>query len=151
VWQWNQGSCPICAAPTTLIATPSGEREIASLRVGDWVYSVNDGAIEAVPIVSLGSTPVTRHSVVRVTLKSGAVLEISPGHPTADGRLFGDLGRSDLLDGTEIEDARLVPYDYDRTYDILPGSDTGTYFAAGALIGSTLRADSTDPGPPQRW
>jgi hypothetical protein len=138
VWQWNQGSCPICAAPTTLIATPSGEREIASLRVGDWVYSVNDGAIEAVKIVALGSTPVTQHSVVRVTLKGGAVLEISPGHPTADGRLFGELGRGDLLDGTEIDDAGLVPYVYDRTYDILPGSDTGTYFASGALIGSTL-------------
>jgi hypothetical protein len=34
--------------------------------------------------------------------------------------------------------AELVPYAYDAAYDILPASSTGTYSAAGALIGSTL-------------
>jgi hypothetical protein len=76
---------------------------------------------------------------MRVTLRSGSVLEISPGHPTADGRRFGELQAGDLLDDQDpVTDARLVPYTYDRTYDILPASDTGTYFAGGALIGSTL-------------
>jgi hypothetical protein len=92
-----------------------------------------------VPIVRAGHTRVQNHRVVRVELDSGAVLEISPGHPTADGRLFGDLVAGSRLDTThEIVAARLVPYEHDATYDILPRSSTGTYFAAGALVGSTL-------------
>lgn len=139
VWQWGRGYCPVCAAPDTPIATPSGERPIASLRVGDLVYSVNDGAIRAVPIILAAHTPVRAHRVVRVELDGGRVLEISPGHPTADGRTFADLVTGGLLDEQhEVVSARLVPYSYDATYDILPDSSTETYFAAGALIGSTL-------------
>jgi hypothetical protein len=59
-------------------------------------------------------------------------------HPTADGRFFGELAPGDWLGGREVASARVVPYADDATYDILPDSDTGTYFAAGALIGSTL-------------
>jgi hypothetical protein len=33
---------------------------------------------------------------------------------------------------------KLVPYDGKATYDILPATSTGFYFAGGALIGSTL-------------
>jgi hypothetical protein len=33
----------------------------------------------------------------------------------------------------------MVPYRYAYTYDILPGSSTGTYVASGLLIGSTLK------------
>jgi len=74
-----------------------------------------------------------------VVLDSGAVLEISPGHPTADGRTFGDLAASSRLDDQHrVVSAAIVPYDHDATYDILPASDTGTYYAAGTLIGSTL-------------
>jgi hypothetical protein len=31
-----------------------------------------------------------------------------------------------------------VPYLHDATYDILPDSSSGAYFASGVLIGSTL-------------
>ena len=59
--------------------------------------------------------------------------------PTADGRLFGDLVAGDQLDQQRaVAAAELVPYQHERTHDILPDSSTGTYFAAGALIGSTL-------------
>jgi hypothetical protein len=89
--------------------------------------------------VLVGHAPVRAHRVVRVELEGGRVLEISPGHPTADGRTFGDLVTGGFLDEQhEVVSARLVPYGYDATYDILPDSSTGTYFAAGALIGSTL-------------
>jgi hypothetical protein len=141
VWQWTdcQSCCPICAAPDTPIATPEGDRPIASLRPGELVYSVEEGAIVAVPIVQTGKTSVTAHRVVRVVLQDGAVLEISPGHPTADGRKFGDLAAGSLLDELHaVDSAELVPYRFDATYDILPASSTGTYFAAGALVGSTL-------------
>jgi hypothetical protein len=130
----------ICASPDTPIATPEGDRRIASLKVGDLVYSVDHGAMIAVPIVRTNRTPVKAHSVMRVTLAGGSVLEISPGHPTADGRSFGGLHAGDSLDGLGIVSASLVPYTHEATYDILPDSDTGAYFAGGVLIGSTLAA-----------
>jgi hypothetical protein len=144
VWQWRRGQCPICAAPDTPIATPSGDRPIATLREGDLVYSVDGEAIVAVPILRAGRTSVVAHHVMRVELQSGAVLEISPGHPTADGRTFRELAAGSQLDAAHrVVAASLVPYRHDATYDILPASSTGTYFAAGALVGSTLWA-----GPP---
>jgi hypothetical protein len=127
-----------CASPDTEIATPGGTRRIAELAVGDLVYSVDRGVVKAVPIVRTQRMPVSGHRVVRVSLESGSVLEISALHPSADGRTFGDLRAGDALGGIAITDAQSVPYRYDATYDILPDSDTGAYFAGGALIGSTL-------------
>jgi hypothetical protein len=140
-WKWTISSiCPVCASPDTPIATPSGERPIADLRVGDLVYSVDGDSIVPVPLVAVGRTPVARHHVVRVVLADGRRLEISAGHPTADGRTFGELRAGGRLDGHDIVSAELVPYTHPFTYDVLPGSRSGAYFAAGALIGSTLRA-----------
>jgi hypothetical protein len=48
------------------------------------------------------------------------------------------LQGGDLDDTHGVVSAELVDYAHDRTYDILPRSSTGTYFAAGALVGSTL-------------
>jgi hypothetical protein len=75
---------------------------------------------------------------MRVTLATGAVLDISAGHPTIDGRTFGDLHAGDELDGVAISSSESIPYAHDATYDILPDSDSGAYFAGGVLIGSTL-------------
>jgi hypothetical protein len=116
--------------------------------VGDLVYSVDDEAIVAVPILRVGSTPVARHHVMRVTLTDGSVLEISPGHPTADGRTFADLVPGAALDDSHhVLSAERVPYRHDRTYDILPATKSGSYFASGARIGSTLARprDASDP------
>ena len=144
----EQGSCPpgcapacVCASPDTRLATPQGERRIADIAAGDLVYSVDHGAVVAVPVVALRRMPVSSHRVVRLELGSGVVLEISALHPTADGRLFGDLHAGDYLDGVAIRSASMVPYRHDATYDILPASDTGAYFAGGVLIGSTLAVD----------
>jgi len=144
------GTCPmgcaplcVCAAPDTPIATPQGERSIASLRVGDLVYSVDARGVTVVPIVAVKRTEVSRHHVMRVELATGATLEISGGHPTADGRRFSALSAGARLDGVAIVSAEKVSYAYSATYDILPGSSTGSYFAGGALIGSTL-----GPGDP---
>jgi Stigma-specific protein, Stig1 len=140
-----QGTCPtgcvgcVCASPDTPIATPTGDRAIASLRVGDLVYSVNHGRIAVVPIREVNRVPVSHHFVMRVELGSGSVLEISPRHPTTDGRTFGELRAGEKLDGIRIVSAQLEPYKHSATYDILPDSDTGAYFAGGVLIGSTLK------------
>lgn len=129
-----------CAAPHTPIATPSGDRPISELCVGDLVYSIEDRAVVVVPIRAVQRVPVSNaHTVSRVTLASGAVLEISAGHPTADGRSFGDLHAGDELGGLHVETVvQAAPYAYPFTHDILPDSTSGAYFAAGALIGSTL-------------
>jgi hypothetical protein len=142
----NEGTCPRgcldcdCAAPNTLVATPGGERPIADLAVGDLVYSVEGSAVVAVPILAVRRTPVTwRHTVPRVTLANGAVLEISGRHPTADGRPFSALRAGDDLGGVAVRSVSpdaLYPYPF--THDILPASSSAAYFAAGALIGSTI-------------
>jgi hypothetical protein len=139
-WTYHGFACPVCASPETPIATPSGERKISELRRGDLVYSVDHDAIVPVPLIATGSTPVYRHHVVRVVLHDGPTLEMSPGHPTGMGVPFGELAAHRPFDALhDIESAELVPYEHDRTYDILPDSTTGTYFAGGAWVGSTLR------------
>jgi hypothetical protein len=135
----------VCASPDTPIATPYGERPIVELEVGDMVYSVEHDAIVAVPIARVNRAPVRDHHVVRVRLATGAVLEVSPRHPTADGRTFGDLRTGELLDQQVIVSAELVRYDHPFTYDIRPASETHTYFAGGALIGTTLPAEGSVP------
>jgi hypothetical protein len=141
-WLWTSDPrplCPVCASPDTPIATPQGERRIADVREGDLVYSVDHDAIRPVIVARAGRTPVFNHSVIQVTTADGRRLEVSAGHPTADGRQFGDLRPAARLDGQLIDRVEVIPYRYAETYDILPASDTGTYFAAGMLIGSTLK------------
>ncbi len=137
-WEWRDRTCPICASPDTPIATPSGDRAIAELHVGDLVYSVDDGATVAVPIAQVGSTPVLNHQVLRLELDGGGVLEISPGHPMANGQPLSSLSAGAKVDEQHsVRAIELIPYSHDRTYDILPSSSTGIYFASGALLGST--------------
>ena len=141
----ENGTCPVgcpmcvCAHPDTPVATPSGEVAIATLRVGDLVYSSVEGSLTIVPIAKINRAPVLDHQMVRVTLESGEQIELSPGHPTADGRTFADLEDGDVLDGVTLSKVELVGYTQTHTYDILPDSASGAYFAGGVLVGSTLR------------
>jgi hypothetical protein len=132
--------CPICLALGTRIATPSGERAVQDLRVGDVVWSVDaTGGRIAAPLVSVGSTPVpATHLVVRLALEDGRLVFVSPGHPTADGRHVGDLAAGDTLDGARIASVERAAYTGGATYDILPAGATGAYWANGVLLGSTL-------------
>jgi hypothetical protein len=128
-----------CAAPDTPVATPTGERAIASLRPGDLVYSVDHAQVVPVPILTVHQSAVPAgHRMVRVRLADGATLEMSPQHPTLDGRVFRDLRAGGELGGVAVLSVDEAPYEGDRTWDILPASDTGGYFAGGALVGSTL-------------
>jgi hypothetical protein len=106
--------------------------------VGDLVYSVEDDAVVVVPVNRTSTTRVQRHHVVEVALANGAVLRISTRHPTADGHSFADLVAGDRLGEVEVVAVKLVPYDAEATYDILPASRTGFYFVGGALVGSTI-------------
>lgn len=118
---------------------------MSSLVEGDLVYSVHRGAIVAVPIRRTQRNPVTNHFVMRVELADGRVLEISAGHPTADGHSFGELKRGSMLGSVAVTKVERVAYKHPFTYDILPDSDTGTYFAAGALVGSTMTRPTVSP------
>lgn len=131
--------CPICASPDTLIATPNGELPIATLHEGDLVYSVEGEAVLTVPVLRAASTPVVGHQVLHIVLDDGRTLELSPRHPLADGRPLSDLVSGSAFDDRHtVVSTQLIPYQHDRTYDILPASSSGTYFVSGALVGSSL-------------
>lgn len=76
--------------------------------------------------------------VVRLRLDGGDELFLSPGHPLAEGGSVGELLPGDLLGEREVLEVTLVPYEHPSTHDILPASSSGAYFAAGALMGSSL-------------
>jgi hypothetical protein len=133
-------NCPICLAATTLIATPDGGVLVTDVRAGMVVWTESsDGSRVAARVIDVGSTPVpSGHLMVHLTLADGRVLLASPGHRTADGRPLGTLSPGDRLDGSTIVRWELVPYGSDRTYDLLPAGPTGTYWANGILLASTL-------------
>jgi hypothetical protein len=127
-----------CASPDTPIATPRGERNIAELRAGDLVYSVDGETIRAVPILRVNRTPVVGHHVLHVTFENGRFIEMTAGHPLADGRPLSALRAGSELMGGAVASVERVAYTHSATYDILPDSTSGAYFASGVLIGSTL-------------
>jgi Hint domain-containing protein len=137
----GQPPCPICLARGTQIAAPSGDIAVEDLKVGDVVWTRDAaGARVASPLLEIGSTPVpATHRVVRLRLSDGRAVDVSPGHPTADGRRVGDLAAGDVYDGAIVVSAELDPYAGGATFDILPAGATGTYWANGVLLGSTLR------------
>jgi hypothetical protein len=132
--------CPICLAASTLIATPSGPVRVVDIKAGMPVWTADrSGRRVAVTVVEVGSTQVPAgHLMVHLVLADGRELLASPGHKTADGRALGFLAAGDALDGSTIKLWELVPYAGDRTYDLLPAGPTGTYWANGVLLSSTL-------------
>ncbi len=127
---------PICCSPDTRIKTNGEQKRIADIREGELVLTDNG---KIVKVKKVSKTPVKNHKVLKVTFNDGTILEISPGHPTADGKIFKDLKMGDLLGERLVVEAKLIPYIYSHTYDILPDSPSGNYYANGILIGSTLK------------
>ncbi len=146
-----EGACPECLSGNTLIDTPNGQVPVKDLRVGMRVWTalsdvLASGTRQTATVLKTSRTKVPAdHKMVRLVLADGRELLASPGHPTADGRPIGTLSSGDLIDGTRVISADLVPYDEDYTYDILPSEGTGTYWANGILIGSTLARLTTVP------
>jgi hypothetical protein len=135
-------TCPICLAVGTLIDTPRGAVRVENLRVGDPVWTMN-GSGERVSgtILQTSHVPVpASHQVVHAILSDGRELWASPGHPTADGKMLGDLKVSDLLDGARVTMVERLSYTGMATYDLLPSGETGFYWANGILMGNTLAA-----------
>lgn len=142
------GSCqPVpcqlrCLPESAQIATPTGDRPITSLAVGDEVWS-RDAAGEriVVRIARLQSLPVTEpHTIIELTLADGRVVRASEAHPDGNGATLGALTVGARLDSSTVRAISRVPYDGTRTWDLLPDGPTGTYWADGVLLGSTLAA-----------
>lgn len=127
-----------CNGPETPILTEDGEKPIRALRKHDRVLSLHQGRVQAVPILATQEVKVKHHSVARIQLQNGFVLEISGEHPTGDGRALFELFPGEKLGNATVESLTLVPYEGESTFDILPDSDTGTYFAGGLWLGSTM-------------
>jgi hypothetical protein len=138
---WKNGAPrPICLSGETHIATPNGDILVKNMKGGEVVWSINaQGEKIAVPVlIASHSEAPLNHHVVHLVLADGRELFVSPGHPVADGRTAGSLAKGDTLDGSIVTKVELVPYNEPYTYDILPDSATGMYFANGILLQSTL-------------
>jgi hypothetical protein len=135
-------TCPICLDGDTWIATPAGNVAAKDLRVGMWVWTLDDsGARIAAPIVRTVRVRVpVGHRMVHLVLEDGRELVASPGHPLADGRRLGTIVAGDRLDNSRVVLTEIVGWEGSYTYDILPSSETGLYYANGILLRSTLSA-----------
>jgi hypothetical protein len=139
---WKNGAPrPICLSGETHIATPSGDIVVKNMKGGEVVWSINaKGEKIAVPLLLASHTEAPlNHHVVHLVLADGRELFVSSGHPVADGRTVGSLKKGDVLAGSIVLSAALVSYNEPYTYDILPDSDTGMYWANGILLQSTLK------------
>ena len=140
----NAESNMFCLTPGALIATPNGDVKVMDLRPGMPVYSMDlEGNRIVVPVVMASRVTVPdTYTVCRVVLDDGRELYVSGVHPTADGRAIDDLAPGDRLDGAGVESIERVAYTGGHTFDLLPGGDTGYYWANGILIGSTLSPEA---------
>lgn len=137
----SEYGCPICLSSETRIATSGGEIKVTSLQVGMKVWTLDGrGNRELQPIVKLSSKNVgKKHSIYRLALSDGRTVDVSPNHPTADGRTTGQLSSGDKYDNSTVLSNQTMLYTDSKTYDLLPNGDTGYYFANGILMGSTLK------------
>lgn len=135
------GGCPICLSAASVIDTPAGGTSIKLVKDGMTVWSINqNGAIVRAEVIKTGRVFVGyTHKVIDLRLADGRELFASASHPTYDGREIKDLKVGDRYDGSTVVSADLVPYNFTHTYDLLPNTATGDYFADGILVGSTLK------------
>ncbi len=133
-------TCPICLPKGTFIATPDGASPVEELRPGQSVWTLDaSGQRVAAEIIKTSATLVpVSFQIVRITLSDGRIVSASPGHPTADNVPLSDYHAGDSLNGAAVISAELVYYNGGATYDILPAGATGTYWANGVLLKSTL-------------
>ncbi len=134
------GKLPVCLPRGQLIGAPSGPVRVQDVKPGMLVYGENArGATITTTVLETRRVPVpSNDQVVAITLADGRSFEASFGHPTADGRIVGELSPGDPLDGSTVVSVVSVPYAGGATYDLLTSGVGGTYFVDGVLLGSTL-------------
>ena len=130
-----------CCPAGAMIDTPFGRVPIEDLSVGDPVQSMGDHEkIITVAISEIRKVPVSPGHVMRgLHLSDDSMTWLSKCHPLSDGRPIEALKEGDRYNGQVVIEIMEVRYDGEYTYDILPGSHTGTYWVDGVLVGSTLK------------
>jgi len=130
-----------CLPGDARIATPHGDVPIDALKVGDLVYTADAlGRRTPAPILALTSVPFdAAHPIHEVTLSDGRFFRASAGHPLVDGTLVGAVRVGASIDGAIVSEFRTRHIE-GPTWDLLPAGPTGTYWADGVHLGSTLRA-----------
>ncbi len=134
--------CPICLSADVAIDTPAGPVNVTKIAVGMRVWSLDaHGNKIASRVIQISQIPApSGHRVVHLVLSDGREVRVSPNHPTVSGLPVGQLRAGDAYDGAGVVSAGLEPYGGAATYDLLPDSATGAYWAGGILLGSTLSA-----------
>ncbi len=132
--------CPICLSENTYIDTPSGGVLVKDLKEGASIWTSDSSGHRRIAVVMItGRVKVPEgYRMVHFVLSDGRELSASPGHKLADGRTLGSILPGDIVDGAQVIIAESIPYKGDYTYDILPSGDTGTYWANGILVRSTI-------------
>jgi hypothetical protein len=139
--QARRGGCPICLEAETTIATPAGEISVALIRPGDTVWTTTAaGRRIAAPVLQVvrRATP-GPHLMLRLALSDGRAVIAAGAHPAADGTLLRELAPGRQYDGATIASTTWMVSTAAATFDLLPAGPTGTYWANGLLIGTTLR------------
>lgn len=133
--------CPICLSANSVIRTTTGDVNIKDIRDGMTVWSTDsNGIIIKSKVIKINNVFVgDMHKVIDLQLADGRELFASANHPTYDGRIIEDLKVGETYDGSTVRSIELVPYKYQFTYDVLPDSQTGNYWANEILVGSTLK------------
>ncbi|MCL5797401.1 MAG: Hint domain-containing protein [Patescibacteria group bacterium] len=136
----QQYGCPRCLAENTDISTPQGEINVKDIKTGMVVWSVDSkGEKISVPVIAINSIPAVKNQkIYRLDLSDRRILYISASHPTILGIPVSQLKEGQIYDGAKIVKKDFIPYNGSKTYDLLPDSDTGYYYANGILVGSTL-------------
>jgi hypothetical protein len=131
---------PICLTKGTMIATPLGQIPVESIKVGMLVWTMDiSGKRVTAPVLETRAVYVSQtYRALSLTLEDGRTITASPGHPTADGKRLDQYRVGDQLDGSTVIRMESVRYEESQTYDLLPDSPTGVYWANGIMLKSTI-------------
>lgn len=129
-----------CLSKNTLITTPSGFRKIQHIKVGDPVWTINKTGKKIISkiIRTIKVAVGSNYRILDIVLEDGRRLLVSPAHPNINGRALSESIKGSYLDRSRVVSVRSIHYKSMNTYDILPGGQTGGYWANGVLIGSTI-------------
>ena len=132
--------CPICLSGNTFIDTPNGPMNIKDLKKGMVVWTMDySGLRKTTIILETSKTSVPKnHHMIHIVLNDDRELFGSPSHPLYDNRRLYEINIGDVIDNSIVTIAEKVQYQDQFTYDILPSGDTGTYWANGIPVKSTL-------------
>ncbi|MCP4440242.1 MAG: hypothetical protein GY810_14960 [Aureispira sp.] len=136
-----------CLPKGTLISTPFGRLPVEQLQPNTLVYTLNEQKEKvAAPLQKVESLPVgKKHRLIRVTLEDSTVLVVSEGHPLDDYWGVEYLANRIVYNGKKIEKVERLLMQIEQTWDLLPSSTTGVYWANGVCLGSTMKQGNIVP------